>query len=294
MKADFKCGYVIITGKPNVGKSTLLNTLLGEKLSIVSSKPQTTRLAIKGFYNDADSQIIFLDTPGFLKPRYEMHKLMLKQITDTLKDADVVLFIIDFHDFPTAYDNELISLLKNVKRPIIAAVNKTDLKGMMSEAEILQYLENDFDRVIFISASNKINTDAIIPLLKSYMPYNPPFYDPEQLSDLPMRFFAQEIIREGIFKQFKEEIPYATAVIIDRYEELQDKIVIHATIWIERSSQKPIIIGSKGTGLSKIRVYAETECSNFNQKPTEIHLWVKIKANWRKNPSSLKELGFRY
>ncbi len=290
-KADFRSGYVVIVGKPNVGKSTLMNRLVGEKLSITSDKPQTTRLSIKGIFNDPDCQIIFLDTPGFLKPRYEMQHRMLKQLTDTLNDADAVIFLTDKPSFPTDYDNELITMLKSVKRPRLAIINKSDLQGKITDLEIRERLTQEFEEILFVSAKNGDNVDKIIPAITKFIPFGPPFYDTDQLSDLPMRFFAQEVIREGVFRQFSQEVPYATAVLIDRYTEQSDKIVIEATIWIERDSQKPIIIGKNGTGLKKIREYAEKQLTDFNQAPTEIHLWVKVKKNWRKSPSALKEIG---
>lgn len=291
MKADFRCGYVVIVGKPNVGKSTLMNRLVGEKLSITSDKPQTTRLSIKGIFNDEDRQIIFLDTPGYLKPRYEMQHRMLKQLTNTLKDADVVIFLTDRTSFPTDYDNELITMLKTVKRPRLAIVNKSDLKGKTTDSVSREKLQAEFDEIFFVSALNGENVDLIIPAITKYLPYNPPFYETDQLSDLPMRFFAHEIIREGVFRQFVQEVPYSTAVLIDKYIEMSDKIEIHATIWIERDSQKPIIIGKNGTGLKKIREYAEKNLTEFNQLHTEVHLWVKVKKNWRKNSSALREIG---
>lgn len=293
MKADFRCGYVVIIGKPNVGKSTLMNKLIGEKLSITSDKPQTTRLSIKGIFNDDDKQIIFLDTPGYLKPRYEMQTRMLKQLTETLKDADIVLYITEKNSFPTEYDQDLFKLLQTIKRPQIALINKSDLKGNITDEEITAQLPPSFEEVIFISALTGKNIDQVIPTITKFLPFNHPFFDTDQLSDLPMRFFAQETIREGIFHQYGQEIPYATAVLIEKYEELEDKIVIHAIIWIERDSQKPIIIGKKGEGLRRIREYAESQLSLFNAMPTQVHLFIKIKKNWRKNPSALREIGLR-
>jgi GTPase len=291
--ADYKCGFVTIAGRPNVGKSTLLNKLVGQKLSITSAKPQTTRLALKGIYNDTKLQVIFLDTPGYLKPRYEMHQRMLRQVSDSLKDADVLMFITDKGDFPTDYDRELLDIFKTMKQPKLAIVNKNDVRGKTSDAEIMEQLKPLFEEVLFVSAINSDNLDNIIPTLSKYLPYNPPMYDVDQLSDQSLRFFAQEIIRESIFNQFEQEIPYSTAVVIDKFEESQEKYIIDATIWVERDSQKPIIIGSKGLGLKKIREYAATQLTEFYQISTELHLWVKIKKNWRKNSSALNELGLR-
>ena len=293
MKADFRCGYVVIVGKPNVGKSTLMNKLIGEKLSITSEKPQTTRLSIKGIYNNDDMQIIFLDTPGYLNPKYEMQTRMLKQLTNTLKDADIVLYMTEINSFPTEYDQELFKLLSSVKRPQIAILNKSDLQSRQTEEEIKAQLPTNFDEVFFVSALKGTNIEKIIPAIVKFLPYGPPFYETDQLSDLPMRFFATEIIREGIFHQYEQEIPYSTAVLIERYEELEDKVVIHATIWIERESQKPIIIGKKGEGIRRIREYAEAQLTAFNEMPTQVHLFIKIKKNWRRNPHDLKEIGLR-
>lgn len=291
MKADFKSGYVVIIGKPNVGKSTLMNKLVGEKLSITSPKPQTTRLSIKGILNDEDKQVIFLDTPGYLNPRYEMQERMLKQLTETLKDADVVLYITEVHTFPTDYDQEIFKLLKSVKRPQIAILNKLDLVPSADLEALKKQLPEGFEDILFVSAKTGEHIDKIIPLVTKFLPYGPAFYDTEQLSDLPMRFFAHEIIREAIFHQYEQEIPYATAVLIDKYEELPDRVIVDATIWIERDSQKPILIGKKGVGLKNIREYAQKALTDFNQIFTEVHLFVKIKKNWRRNPSALKEIG---
>jgi GTPase len=290
---DFRSGFVAIIGKPNVGKSTLMNKLIGEKLSITSSKPQTTRLSIKGIYNDPVTQIIFWDTPGFLKPRYELHKRMLHQFSDALNDADVILFISEKNNFPTDYDYEILELLKVVKRPKVAIINKSDLKSDKSVDLITSRIAPDFEKVIFTSALNSINLDQIIPSIINFLPLNPPFYETDQLSDLPMRFFAQESIREAVFRQFAQEIPYASAVVIDKYEELQDRVVIYATIWVERDSQKPIIIGKNGAGLKKIREYAQPQIVVLINQPVELHLWVKVKNNWRSSKSALKEIGFR-
>jgi GTP-binding protein Era len=293
MNSDFRCGYVLIVGKPNVGKSTLMNALLGQKLSITSPKPQTTRRTIKGIYNDNTSQIIFLDTPGFLNPRYELQKHMLKQLTDAFKDADVVLFITDASDYPTDYDNELLKLVSAIHRPHIALINKSDLTPKSSEVQIRDSLSACFDKILFVSAKSGTNLDLILPALLSYLPYNPPYYDSEQLSDLPMRFFAEEVIREAIFRQYAQEIPYCSAVLIDKYDEQPTKTIIHSTIWLERDSQKPILIGKNGIGLQRIREYSEAQLTIFNGITTEIHLWVKIKKNWRKSLPLLRELGFR-
>jgi GTP-binding protein Era len=289
---DFKSGFVAIIGRPNAGKSTLMNRLLGEKLSITSAKPQTTRYAVKGIWNTDKHQVIFIDTPGYLKPRYEMQERMARIISDSFKDVDLVIFMTQIQSFPTDYDLQVLDLLKNVKSPVLAVFNKTDLVEDYDPEKLKQHLPASVEKSLFVSALSGQGIEALEESIRFYMPYHAPFYDEDQLSDLPLRFFAKELIREAIFHQFEEEIPYATAVLIERFQELPHKVVVDALIWIERSSQKPILIGKGGQNLKKIREYAEAELSNFLQFPAEIHLFVKVNENWRKKPHSLKELGF--
>jgi len=289
---DFKSGFVAIIGRPNTGKSTLMNRLLGEKLSITSAKPQTTRYAVKGIWNTDKHQVIFIDTPGYLKPRYEMQERMARIISDSFKDVDLVIFMTQIQSFPTDYDLQVLDLLKNVKSPVLAVFNKTDLVEDYDPEKLKQHLPASVEKSLFVSALSGQGIEALEESIRFYMPYHAPFYDEDQLSDLPLRFFAKELIREAIFHQFEEEIPYATAVLIERFQELPHKVVVDALIWIERSSQKPILIGKGGQNLKKIREYAEVELSTFLQFPAEIHLFVKVNENWRKKPHSLKELGF--
>ncbi|MBN2828811.1 MAG: GTPase Era [Candidatus Cloacimonetes bacterium] len=288
----FKCGYVAIIGKPNVGKSTLMNSLIGEKLSITTPKPQTTRQSIKGIYSDENRQIIFVDTPGFVEPRYELHTRMRNIISDSLKDADVVMFITDIKDFPTDYDIEVIEKIQNIRVPKIAILNKIDL-AVEGELESKKaQLQDKFDTVIGISALKGSQNEKLMSVITKLLPFSPPFYDPENLSDLPMRFFVQELIREKIFLQYAKEIPYSSAVLIDEYKEEPDVTDITATIWIERDSQKRILIGTGGVGLKRIREAVERELTRSLETRVLLHLWVKVKKDWRKNDLYLKELGF--
>jgi len=289
----YKCGFVAIIGKPNVGKSTLMNHLIGTKLSIISSKPQTTRQSLKGFYSDDTKQIIFVDTPGFLKPRYELHNRMLDIINNSLKDSDLIVFITDANHFPTDYDKELLEQLKTLRTPKIALLNKIDLVTPEVTEEKLGMLRSIFDRAEGISALRGEKTGELLDIFAEMLPYSPPLYDPENLSDLPVRFFAQEIIREKIFLNYGDEIPYSTAALIESFEETEERVNISATIWIERSSQKPIVIGKGGAAIKKVRLDAQRELRDFVGKPVSIELFVKIKKNWRKNNSFLNELGFR-
>lgn len=289
---DFKSGFVAIIGKPNTGKSTLMNLILGEKVSITSAKPQTTRYAIKGIWNTDNHQVIFVDTPGYLRPRYEMQEKMMRIWSDAFKDVDLIIFMAQLGGFPSEFDTEVLDKLKHIKNPQIAVFNKVDLYPEVNMDDLVKQLPASISDTIVVSAKRGDNIPELIELIKKYVPFHEPYYDEDQLSDLPMRFFAKEIIREAIFHQFDQEIPYATAVIIERYTENTDKVVVDAVIWLERQSQKPIIIGKKGENLRRIREYAERELSNFIQMDAQIHLWIKINPNWRKKANALKELGF--
>jgi GTPase len=289
---DFKSGFVCIIGRPNTGKSTLMNRILGEKLSITSAKPQTTRYAIKGIWNTTQHQIIFIDTPGYLKPRYEMQERMSRLINDSFRDVDLLIFMTQIQSFPTDYDLQVLDLIKNVRSPILAVFNKTDLVEEYDAESLKAQMPASVEKCLFVSAKTGAQIPELMDTIRHYMPYHEPYYDEDQLSDLPLRFFAKEVIREAIFHFFEEEIPYATAVLIERFHEGADKIVIDAVIWIEKNSQKPIIIGKGGSNLKRIREYAEAQLSEFMQFPVQIHLFVKLNENWRKKPLALKELGF--
>ena len=269
-----------------------MNRLVGDKLSITSPKPQTTRYAIKGILNDGTSQVIFVDTPGYLKPRYEMQKKMLINVTDTLKNVDLIMFITEIGAFPTEFDREVLDLLEHIRTPQIAVFNKIDRFPNCDRQLLCSQLPPSMHRTVFISALYGENLPELTAIIKQHIPYHAPYYDTDQLSDLPMRFFAQETIREAIFHHFDQEIPYATAVIVERYAEEANRSVINAVIWIERQSQKPIIIGRNGENLKLIREYAENALTQFTGLPVHIHLWIKIKDKWRKRDNALRELGF--
>ncbi len=291
---NFKSGFVVITGKPNVGKSTLVNLILKEKLSIVSPKPQTTRQSVKGIYNDKNKQIIFLDTPGYLEPKYLLQEKMLGYIKDSLKDADLILFITDAKTYPTDYDNNLLSILEKIKKPKIAVINKIDLINQGDlDAKIKLLEQYKFEKIIPASFITFFDTNEFIELLATYLPNNPPFYDTDTVSDQGMKFFVQEIIREKIFLTYSQEIPYSTTVTVEEYKETDNKVDIKANIWIERQSQKPIIIGRNGEMIKKVRIESEKEIHAILQKRVKLQLWVKIKKNWRKKNNALKEFGYR-
>ena len=290
---DYRCGFVAIIGKPNVGKSTLMNRLIGQKLSIVTPKPQTTRHRIKGFYNDEKKQIIFLDTPGVLEPRYELQQQMATMIENSLDGVDLIIFMTD-NKFPTDYDLKAVETVKRIKSiPVISLLNKQDL---MTEGEITEIVKKlspyKFETIIPLSVRNDPEIDSVMEKISTYLPYSPPFYDPEDLSDLPVKFFVQEIIREKIFLMFGDEIPYSSTVTIEQYKELPNKIEINAIVWLERKSQKIIFIGSGGSKIKDVTTAAEKDIYDFLKKRVKLTLWVKIKENWRKKKGALKEFGY--
>lgn len=293
MDQKFRAGFVSIVGKPNVGKSTLMNKLLGEKLSIISPKPQTTRQQVKGILTDESRQIVFLDTPGFLKARYELHRKMQEYLQKSLKDSDLIIFITDTHKFPTDYDNQLCEMLNKIKIPKIAILNKIDLvEEDVTKEKIKQLSQLDFEKVIPLSALNQDKFDDLLTLITGYLPFNPPFYSLDDVSDLPMRFFVQEIIREQIFLKYRDEIPYASTVVVERYKDFPNKVDISANIWLERKSQKPILLGKNGEKIKAVRIASEKEIHKILSKRTKVELWIKIKPNWRKKKNALKEFGY--
>ncbi len=294
MNINYRAGFVSIVGKPNVGKSTLMNKLLGEKLSITSPKPQTTRQQIKGILSDDNRQIILMDTPGFVEARYELHNKMLEYINNSLKDSDIIIFMTDAKKFPTDYDKQICENLKRLKVPKIAMLNKIDLTDQITVEKKLKLLEKfDFERIIPISVLKSLDLNSFLEELTSLLPINPPFYSTDEISDLPMRFFAQEIIREQIFLNFDDEIPYASTVVVEQYHDFPNKVVIAANIWLEKKSQKPIVIGKDGRNIKLLRIAAEKEIHKIVEKRVKLDLWIKIKPNWRKKQNALKEFGYR-
>lgn len=291
---NFKSGFATIIGKPNVGKSTLLNILLGEKISIVSPKPQTTRQAVKGVYTDENRQIVFLDTPGFLQPKYLLQEKMLKYLFDALEGIDIIIFITDAKTYPTEYDEKLLEIIKNSNIPKIALLNKVDLVEKPNVEKAMELLSKyNFDTIMPASFINFFNAPEFIKTLDMHLPFGQPFYNPEDISDQGMRFFVQEIIREKIFLSYSQEIPYSTTVVVENYKEYDSKVEIAANIWLERSSQKPIVIGKNGEKIKKIRIASEKEIHKIVGKRIKLNLWVKIKQNWRKKKNALKEFGFK-
>ncbi len=292
MNIHFKAGFVSIIGKPNVGKSTLMNKILKEKISIISPKPQTTRQQVKGIYNDNEKQIIFLDTPGFVEARYELHNKMLEYLMRSISDSDLIIFITDAHHYPTDYDKKILEILKSIRKPKIAILNKIDLVDDF-DTQVSDLEKLDFIKVIPISILQINDFDFFLESIAEHLPENPPFFDPEEISDLPIRFFVQEIVREQIFLNYSDELPYASTVVVEKYQDFDNKVKIYANIWLERKSQKPIILGKNGTMIKKIRLASEKEIHKIVRKRVKLDLWIKIKPNWRKKKNALKEFGYR-
>lgn len=293
MNENFKCGFIAIIGKPNVGKSTLMNLLLGEKLSIATPKPQTTRQQIKGILSDEKRQIILLDTPGFVKPRYMLHEKMVQYIKDSLKGADLIIFMTDAHKYPTDYDHLVMEFLNKITIPKLAILNKIDLVNQKTTLDKIEQLKTfNFEEVLPLSLHNLDGPETLLEKFSHYLPYSPPLYDPDQISDLPVRFFVQEIIREQLYLNYKEEIPYATTVVVEIFKEHENKVEISANIWVERKSQKPIILGSKGQKIKEMRLAAEKEIYKILSKRIKLDLWVKVKPNWRNKKNALNEFGY--
>lgn len=288
-----KAGFVNIVGKPNVGKSTLMNVLVGERLSIISSKAQTTRHRIMGLINEEDYQVVFSDTPGMLKPKYELQKNMMSFVNISLEDADVILFVTDL--FET--DEEIEGVIEKINQsgvPVLLVINKIDLSKENQLEQVTAYWTDRIKAatVIPISATEGFNTERILQEILDRLPFHPPYYDKQELTDRPERFFASEIIREKIFLNYKKEIPYSTEVaIVDFYEE-NDLIRIRAEIYVERDSQKGILIGQGGKALKKVGIQAREELEKFFGKKIFLETHVKVEDNWRKNKNKLRKFGY--
>ncbi len=291
---NFKAGYVAIIGLPNAGKSTLLNALLNVKLSIISDKPQTTRRRIPGILNKENFQAVFLDTPGILKPKYQLQEHMMEYVRASLNDADVLLLIVDSKSRRHPVDIDLNELNPS-KKPVILLLNKVDLINKQDLLPLIDLYKDfyPFEEIIPISALNRDGVDKVEAAIEARLPFHPPFYPPDILSDQPERFFVAEIIREKIFEKFYQEIPYSTEVVVEEFKERPGKKdYIYAIIYVERNSQKGIIIGKKGEALKKIGETARKEIEEFLGRPVFLELRVKVNEKWRYDERKLKRLGY--
>ncbi|MBU0488453.1 MAG: GTPase Era [Bacteroidetes bacterium] len=289
---DHKAGFVNIIGNPNVGKSTLMNALVGERLSIITSKAQTTRHRIMGIVNADDFQIVYSDTPGILKPAYKLQESMLSFVKVALQDADIFLYITEKDDKEP--DEEIISKLSKSSIPVILIINKCDL---LKKAEIEKLKEIWTQRIapqkmLVVSALHKTNVDQLIAAIAEFLPVHPPFFPKDELTDKPMRFFASEIIREKILLNYQQEIPYSTEVVIESYKEEETIVKISAVIYVSRRSQKGIVIGHKGGSLKKVGTEARLDIEAFLGSKVFLELFVKVQKDWRENEIMLKNFGY--
>ena len=287
-----RAGFVNIIGNPNVGKSTLMNQLVGEKISIMTSKAQTTRHRIKGIVNGDDFQIVYSDLPGVLDPAYMMQKMMMRFVTDSLQDADIILYLIECGE--TRYNEELVENIKKIGIPIILIINKIDKYDEAQAEEARTYWKSVFpDADVFaISALKGLHIDELRDRIISLLPLNPPYFPKDALTDRPMRFFVSELIREQILMQYKKEIPYSVEVVVESYKEEDDIVRIGATLYVERTTQKAIIIGSKGSAIKKLGTDARASIEDFLQKHVYLDLSVKVLKDWRNSELQMKKFGY--
>lgn len=292
--ANHRAGFVNLIGNPNVGKSTLMNRLVGEKISIMTSKAQTTRHRIKGIVNGEDFQIVYSDLPGVLDPAYRMQKMMMRFVTDSLQDADIILYLVECGE--TKYNAELVEKIKALGRPVVLVINKTDkfTDGQVEESKA-HWQEIFPDAEVFaISALRGVNVDALRDRVVALLPLCPPYFPKDALTDRPMRFFVSELIREQILLQYKKEIPYSVEVVVDSYKEDESLIRIGATLYVERDTQKAIIIGSKGAAIKKLGTDARASIEDFLQKHVFLDLSVKVLKDWRNSEPLMKKFGYDY
>lgn len=287
-----KAGFVSIIGKPNVGKSTLMNRLVGESLSIVTPKAQTTRHRIKGILNNENYQIVFSDTPGILEPHYLLQEKMMDFVAESLKDADAVLYLTDLSE---AYgDEDLLRRLKEIKVPLVVVINKMDTSSPDEINKLVHGWKKKLNpsAIIPISALKDFNVDRVRESLLELIPESPPFFPKENLSDASERFFVSEIIREKIFMHYQQEIPYSAEVGIEEFKEENKIIRINAVIFVERDSQKGILIGKGGESIKRIGTEARKDIERFLGKKVFLEIFVKVEKDWRKSENKLRRFGY--
>mgnify|MGYP001129387284 CR=1 FL=1 len=295
MTPNHKAGFVNIVGNPNVGKSTLMNDLVGERMSIITSKAQTTRHRITGIVNTPEYQIVFSDTPGVLKPKYKLQESMLEFSEGALTDADILLYVTDVVEDPTK-NSDFLEKVSKEKVPVLLVINKIDLvkggsdelnkiverwKGLLPNAEVFP-----------ISATEGFNVDNLMARIVELLPPSPPYFGKDALTDKPARFFVTEIIREKILLNYDKEVPYSTEVIVEKFEEKDTSIHIMAVVYVERDSQKGILIGKGGAMLKKVGIQARKDIETFFGKSVYLELFVKVEPNWRNRDNKLKAFGY--
>lgn len=296
MREDFKSGFAAIIGRPNVGKSTLMNHLIGQKIAITSRKPQTTRNRIQTVYTDEQGQIVFLDTPGIHKAKNKLGEYMVNVAQRTFKDADVILWLVEASTYVGAGERHIAEQLKTCKLPVILVINKVDTVKKEEVPSFIQAYRNlyDFAEIVPVSALRSQNLDTLLECIFKYLPYGPQFYDEDTVTDQPQRQIVAEMIREKALRTLDEEIPHGIAVTIDRMKERPDGNIvdIDATIICERDSHKGIIIGKQGAMLKKIGSAARYEIENMLEQKVNLKVWVKVKKDWRDSDYLMKNFGY--
>ncbi|MDD5914413.1 MAG: GTPase Era [Bacteroidales bacterium] len=292
-KTGHRAGFVNIIGNPNVGKSTLMNALVGEKLSIVTAKAQTTRHRIMGIVNTDDYQIVYSDTPGMLKPTYRLQEDMMKFVDTAIGDADIILYVTDVVE-KSDKNSEYIEKLRKLDCPVVVAVNKIDISDQQKVLSLLEYWQKTLPDalVIPVSAKEHFNLESILNAIVSRLPLSPPWFDKDQFTDRSLRFFASEIIREKILENYSQEIPYSCEVGIEAFKEGRDRYEISAVIFVMRDSQKGIIIGKGGSALKKVGTEARLDMEDFFQKKIFLQLFVKVDSDWRESRRELRKFGY--
>ena len=283
-----RAGIVTVAGKPNVGKSTLLNRIVGQKLSITSSKPQSTRDRIVGIYTSDDSQLVILDTPGLLNPKYPLQEAMRSTALRALDEADVIIYLADATEGPPPPLAEAAGLSAPPTAPVVVALNKSDALNPSRRDELLSG-----DDVVLVSALTGDGIPDLMARVAQHLPESPFLYPEEDISTQPVRFFVAELVRETVLEQLHDEVPYSVAVQVEEYREGRSPLYIRAVIYVERDSQKAIIIGSKGAQIRKLGEAARKKIETFVGEKVYLDLWVKVLANWRKNPGSLSRFGYQ-
>ena len=288
-----KAGFVNIVGNPNVGKSTLMNQLVGEKISIATFKAQTTRHRIMGIVNTEDMQIVFSDTPGVLKPNYKMQEMMLQFSESALADADILLYVTDVIEKPEK-NTDFLEKVAKMQIPVILLINKIDESDQKTLVALVEKWHGLLPKaeILPISAKNKFGTDVLMKRIKELLPESPAYFDKDQLTDKPAKFFVSEIIREKILRYYDKEVPYSVEVVVERFKEDEKKIHINAVIYVERDSQKGIIIGHQGQALKKVSTEARKSHERFFDKKIFLETFVKVDKDWRNSQKELGNFGY--
>ena len=287
-----KAGFVSILGNPNVGKSTLMNALIGERLSIITNKAQTTRHRIMGIVNGGDFQIVYSDTPGVLTPNYKMQEYMMKYVETALSDSDILLYMVECGE--TAYNEKVVESLRNSETPTILIINKIDA----ASAEQLLVCQSHWEKVLspaktcYISALRGDNIEELVRTVAEMLPVSPPYFPKDELTDRPMRFFVSEIIREKVLLQFKKEIPYSVEIVVESYKEKSKITYIDAMIYVERESQKAIMLGHNGNAIKELGVQSRLAIEDFIGQKVFLSLSIKVQKDWRNDDNRLKRFGY--